>query len=73
MLRLRVGDWVESAHAHHSADRLATAVVGVRVCTQHAAKIRFEPQVFRGLALLATLVHAVGLDGAGDGDVDAHV
>jgi hypothetical protein len=29
MLRLRVGDWVEPAHAHHLADGLATAVVGI--------------------------------------------
>lgn len=73
MLRLGISNGVEPAHAHDLADGLAAAVVGVRVGAQHAAEEGLEPEVVGGLALLAALVDAVGLNGAGDGDVDAHV
>ena len=73
VLALRGSDGVEAAHAHNLLDGVAGAVVGVRVGAQNTAEVCLEPQVVCGDALVATLVNAVALDGAGDVDLDAHV
>lgn len=73
VLALGAGDGVEAADADNLLDGVAGAVVGVRVCAQDAAEIGFEPQLVGGYALVAALVDAVALDGAGDVDLDAHV
>jgi hypothetical protein len=73
VLALCGSDGVEAAHAHNLLDGVAGAVVCVRVGAQNAAEVGLKPQVVCGDALVAALVNAVALDGAGDVDLDAHV
>lgn len=70
---LGVGHGVEAADANDAPNRVAAAVVGVRVCPEDAAQIRLQPELVRCLSLLASLVNAVALDGARDRHVHAHV
>jgi hypothetical protein len=73
VLALGARDGVEAAHAHDLLDGVAGAVVGVRVGAQDAAEVCLEPELVGGYALVAALVDAVALDGAGDVDLHAHV
>ena len=73
VLALGACDGVEAAHAYDLLDGVAGAVVGIRVGAQDAAEVRLEPELVGGYALVAALVDAVALDGAGDVDLHAHV
>lgn len=73
VLALCACDWVEAPYADNLLDGVAGAVVGVRVCTQDAAEVRFQPELICGHALVAPLVDAVALYGAGDVHLHAHV
>lgn len=73
MLGFGVGNRVEAADTHDFSNRIAAAVVGIRVGAQNTAKICFQPKVFGRLALLASLVHAVALDCTGDRNVHTHI
>ncbi len=73
VLRLGVGNRIETSHTHDLSYGVSAAVVGIRVGAQDAAEIGLEPQIIGSLALLSPLIYAVALDGSGDGDVDAHV
>jgi hypothetical protein len=73
VLALGGSDGVKAAHAHNLLDDVAGAVVGIRVGAQNTAEVCLEPQVVCGDTLVAALVNAVALDGAGNVDLDAHV
>ena len=73
MLALGACDGVESADADNLLDYVAGAIVSVRVCAEDTAQVRLKPQVVGGYALVAALVDAVALNGAGNEDLDAHV
>lgn len=73
MLRLSVSDGIEASHTHDLAYRVSAPIVGVRVGAQYATEVCLEPEVVSRFALLAPLVHTESLDGAGNGDVNAHV
>jgi hypothetical protein len=73
VLALGARNGVESAHANNLLDGVAGAVVGVRVGAQDAAEVRLQPELVCGYALVAALVDAIALDGAGNVDLHAHV
>jgi hypothetical protein len=73
VLALCARDRIEPPHANNLLDGVAGAVVGVRVCAQDAAEVRLQPELVGGYPLVAPLVDAVALDGAGDIDLHAHV
>jgi hypothetical protein len=73
VLALGARDGVEAPHADNLLDNVARAVVGIRVCAQDAAEVRLQPQLVGRNALVAALVDAVALDGAGDVDLHAHI
>lgn len=73
MLRLSISDGIEASHTHNLAYRVPAPIVGVRVGAQYATEVRLEPEFISSFALLAPLVYTEGLDGAGNGDVNAHV
>lgn len=73
MLRLSISDGIEASHTHNLADGVPAPIVGVRVGAQYATEVCLEPEFVGGFALLAPLVHTEGFDGAGNGDVNAHV
>jgi hypothetical protein len=64
---------VESANPHDLANGVATTIIGIRVCAQNTAKVRFKPQLIRSFALLASVVYAKAVDSTWYCDMDSHV
>lgn len=73
LLSLRVGNRVEAANAHDFANRITTAVIGIRVRAQNAAEIRLKPELVSGFPLLPALIDTIALDRARNGNMNSHV